>query len=419
MNPIRKKANVPSSSARSFFVSMIVRCLPRSGSRRRAPAPGPSLPGRPAAPLGRPEAGARRAATAAGARPDAVDGSPAVWPYSRAMTRRTLVGPLLVAAARGRGPVRLHRRAGPGTPVASSRRRPVAGAAGAATASAASRRRAVPSSLADRATDAQPDGRRRASPSAARPRPRPPATSPALAAQLQKALDRFAAANRLPGVERHDHLADGRSWTGTTRLRRRQVAPSGDPRHGLRDREHEQDVHLGAHPRARRRRQAPPRHEGRYAPAQGPPRDAAGTPIPAGVTVRMLLDHTSGLADYFFGKGIDKALMASRGATWTAAQALAYVGKPLGKPGTFVALLEHELPAPRARRRAGDRDAVRQARSPAAARSGRARGRLRPGGRAADRSARARLLLQPAGPERPGRSASPTLAGRSFRSPRS
>jgi D-alanyl-D-alanine carboxypeptidase len=61
-----------------------------------------------------------------------------------------------------------------------------------------------------------------------------------------------------------------------------------------------------------------------------------GTPgraIPAAVTVRMLLDHMSGLADYFFGQGIDKALMANRGATWTAEQALAYVGKPVGKPG--------------------------------------------------------------------------------------
>jgi len=58
-----------------------------------------------------------------------------------------------------------------------------------------------------------------------------------------------------------------------------------------------------------------------------------GTPIPAAITVRMLLDHTSGLADFFFGQGIDKALMASRSATWTADRALSYVGKPVGKPG--------------------------------------------------------------------------------------
>ena len=28
---------------------------------------------------------------------------------------------------------------------------------------------------------------------------------------------------------------------------------------------------------------------------------------PAAITVRMLLDHTSGLADFFFGKGVDAA----------------------------------------------------------------------------------------------------------------
>ena len=52
------------------------------------------------------------------------------------------------------------------------------------------------------------------------------------------------------------------------------------------------------------------------------------------VTVRMLLDHTSGLADFFFSKGIDKALLANRGATWTAARALGYVGKPYFPPGS-------------------------------------------------------------------------------------
>jgi D-alanyl-D-alanine carboxypeptidase len=58
-----------------------------------------------------------------------------------------------------------------------------------------------------------------------------------------------------------------------------------------------------------------------------------GVPIPAGITVRMLLDHTSGLADFFFAKGVDDALMAGRGVTWTPTMSLARVGKPLSKPG--------------------------------------------------------------------------------------
>ena len=51
------------------------------------------------------------------------------------------------------------------------------------------------------------------------------------------------------------------------------------------------------------------------------------------VTVRMLLGHTSGLQDYFFNPKIDKALLADRGRTWSAARSLRYVGKPYFKPG--------------------------------------------------------------------------------------
>ena len=51
------------------------------------------------------------------------------------------------------------------------------------------------------------------------------------------------------------------------------------------------------------------------------------------VTVRMLLDHTSGLRDFFFNPKIDKALLADRGRTWDAARSLKYVGKAYFKPG--------------------------------------------------------------------------------------
>ena len=51
------------------------------------------------------------------------------------------------------------------------------------------------------------------------------------------------------------------------------------------------------------------------------------------ITVRRLLDHTSGLRDFFLDARIDKALQGARGRTWTAARSLSYVGKPFSKPG--------------------------------------------------------------------------------------
>jgi D-alanyl-D-alanine carboxypeptidase len=50
-------------------------------------------------------------------------------------------------------------------------------------------------------------------------------------------------------------------------------------------------------------------------------------------TVRQLLDHTSGLRDYFFDPRIDRALLAKTDATWTAERSLGYVGKPYFRAG--------------------------------------------------------------------------------------
>jgi len=51
------------------------------------------------------------------------------------------------------------------------------------------------------------------------------------------------------------------------------------------------------------------------------------------ITVRRLLDHTSGLHDYFYDPDIDEALLADRGRAWTTEEVLAYIGKPYFKPG--------------------------------------------------------------------------------------
>jgi D-alanyl-D-alanine carboxypeptidase len=55
--------------------------------------------------------------------------------------------------------------------------------------------------------------------------------------------------------------------------------------------------------------------------------------VGTGVLVRHLLDHTSGLRDYFFHASIDRALLTDTDRRWAAADALRYVGKAYFKPG--------------------------------------------------------------------------------------
>lgn len=57
------------------------------------------------------------------------------------------------------------------------------------------------------------------------------------------------------------------------------------------------------------------------------------TRISTKVTIRQLLDHTSGLRDYFFHPSIDRLLLADRGRRWDTKQTLRYVGKPYFEPG--------------------------------------------------------------------------------------
>jgi D-alanyl-D-alanine carboxypeptidase len=56
--------------------------------------------------------------------------------------------------------------------------------------------------------------------------------------------------------------------------------------------------------------------------------------IDPAITVRQLLDHTSGLRDFYLNPRIDKALLAKRGQVWDAARSLGYAGKPFARPGT-------------------------------------------------------------------------------------
>jgi len=56
--------------------------------------------------------------------------------------------------------------------------------------------------------------------------------------------------------------------------------------------------------------------------------------IDSAITVRQLLDHTSGLDDFFSHASIDTALLSHPGRAWTAADSLRYMANPYFKPGT-------------------------------------------------------------------------------------
>ena len=57
-----------------------------------------------------------------------------------------------------------------------------------------------------------------------------------------------------------------------------------------------------------------------------------GVDLDPTITVRQLLDHTSGLHDFFYDPDIDEALLSDRKRVWTPEEALAYVGKPYFEP---------------------------------------------------------------------------------------
>lgn len=58
-----------------------------------------------------------------------------------------------------------------------------------------------------------------------------------------------------------------------------------------------------------------------------------GLQVDPRVTVRQLLDHTSGLGDYFFNPAVDPLLLTEPDRRWTESEALSYTGKPYFEPG--------------------------------------------------------------------------------------
>ncbi|HKG57934.1 MAG TPA: serine hydrolase [Candidatus Limnocylindrales bacterium] len=155
--------------------------------------------------------------------------------------------------------------------------------------------------------------------------PTVPTATAALGQSLQASLDRLRKKAGIPGVSATVMFPDGTSWTGVSGLADvksgRKVAPDTAFAVGsvsktflaalVLELASEGKLDLGG-------------SVAKYLPT---------IRIDARVTVRQLLDHTSGLFDFFFSPGIDRALQSNRTAEWTPTKTLTFVRKPYFRPG--------------------------------------------------------------------------------------
>ena len=251
-------------------------------------------------------------------------------PLLRRPARRSLIliGLAVAAASAWFGFVSLSTEPGRSVAVAAPTASPLVSPSAPASASPSTRPSASPSP-SPQASPSQP-----ASPSAeavasASPVPRPPTYpptgTPATLAALSLRLDSLRATYGLPGVSAAILFADGTMWTGTSGLAdiaaARRVTPDTEFAVASISKTFLSALILELAEEDRIDLETPVTV---YLP------DLA---IDRSITVHQLLDHTSGLHDFFYDPDIDKALLADRKRVWTTEDSLGYVGKPYFKPG--------------------------------------------------------------------------------------
>lgn len=157
------------------------------------------------------------------------------------------------------------------------------------------------------------------------PAPGPP-VDPATADALQQALETARKSMVIPGVAATVILADGRTWTGvagdavaTTHARVTTDTPFAIA------------SVTKTFTSALILRLA---EEGRLTLDDRLARWLPAYPNAARITLRMLLQHTSGLADFFQNPKFDAALNRAKRHAWTPEEVLPFVAKPAFAPGT-------------------------------------------------------------------------------------
>ncbi|HEY7589376.1 MAG TPA: serine hydrolase domain-containing protein [Candidatus Limnocylindrales bacterium] len=163
------------------------------------------------------------------------------------------------------------------------------------------------------------------SPAPARPTPRP-APTPDVRVLLTRRLEQLRVEHAIPAVSAAVILPDGTTWTGASGLAdvvaKRRATP--DTEFAIASISKTFVAALILQLSA----------EGRIGLS-----DAASDYLPdqkglEGITIRMLLNHTSGLHDYFLNPKIDRALRSEPSRGWSPTRTLGYVGKPYFAPGT-------------------------------------------------------------------------------------
>jgi D-alanyl-D-alanine carboxypeptidase len=158
------------------------------------------------------------------------------------------------------------------------------------------------------------------------PAARPRVTTIPVGDRLQAALDRDRARLGIPGVSVTVIFRDGTTWTGHSGLAnvKGKVAVDDETAFavGSVSKTYTAALMLALAEDGKIKLDAP---GATYLPKS--------LPLDRRITVRMLLDHTSGLDDYFLHPPIDVALQKQPAVGWSVKRTLSYVKKPYFPPG--------------------------------------------------------------------------------------
>jgi D-alanyl-D-alanine carboxypeptidase len=238
-----------------------------------------------------------------------------------------LMSPRLDSSA---GPIAITSTPSPGLPAATDTSTPTPSAAGSVVARSDPAASATPASTAAPSVPPSPAASTLLPPNTPIPRPWPrrigsPSATPLLREALDARLARLRAKYGIPGMSAAILFADGSIWRGSVGdadvATGVQVTPDTSFSVASVSKTFTAALTLALI------------EDGRLSLDGAAKGYLPSLPIDPAITVRELLDHTSGLRDFYFGAGVDHALLSKPARVWNPARSFKYLGKPYAKPG--------------------------------------------------------------------------------------